>query len=259
MRITAKVSGAGANGLTRIPFLDIKSIDADLCTDGHLDEAKCRKVLNHPDDGIQIASDDCLPVFAFGTELVKQVYDACQKLISERRNGDTTAAHDRAVCADDRHAERNMKKGRWVYVRTDITFNVTGGKKPYIKLRINVDNPKGVVGVAERIALDYALIQARVANHIKDELTNDKRNEWEFVYIGGPGCPSLFDDARRIETELTAREEVRKANAARCSCPHCHVRNGRLWCGPDADGNLPKDYGRCPHYGKNAECVEVTA
>lgn len=200
MRITARVSGAGHNGLTRLPCLCIKSIDEELCTDGHLDAAKCLRELNHPDDGIQIASGDGIPVFAFALELIRQVYNATHEMISERRDGDMVAAHETAECKDDIHAERNMSRGRWVYVRTDITF--AGGA---IKVRINVHNPKGVVGVAERIAMDYALIQARVANHIADELSKDGRNQWRFEFSGGAGCHSLFDDARRIEANLARR------------------------------------------------------
>jgi len=239
MRITARVAGAGNNGLTRIPYLDIESIDKDLCTDGKLDEAKCRQAMNVEGNGVQMSSDDCLPVFAFVTELLQQTRGAIQYMLDNRK--ESKDAHDDAECADDRHAERNMRKGRWVYVRMDCGYSHATGT---VKFRVDIQNPKGIVGVAERIALDYALVVARIANHIADELTA-AHGDWSFDFKGGEGCPTLFSDARQIDSDLKRRKEKKSENDKRLFCER---RTAAGYCSPC---NF-----ECPHC-KSGKCVEV--
>lgn len=230
MRITVKVGGAGKNGVSRIPYLDIKSINEDLCTDGHFDPSKFRALVKDI-PGIQLASDDCTRVLAFAAELINQSSRACHRLIAGRRDKeDTMNAHDKSECPDDRHAVRNLDKGRCVFVRIDIGYSYV---TETLKLRIDVQNPRNVVGVAENIARDYALIVARVANNMHDQLAESHGGLWRCEMIGGSGFPDIFDEARKIDADLALRTKneerlfcERRTSSGYCSpckfdCPHC--------------------------------------
>lgn len=242
MRVSARISSAGGNGFTRLPCLGCKI--SDLCTDGndeHLDEDKVRRHLRSF-EGVRHSSGDCIQVYAFVIEVMHQVESACQQLI-DNADADVRSSED---TADDRHARRNMDKGRFVYASYDVIYSPT---KCETTVKLDIDNPKNVVGSAERIARDYLIVVARCILFMVRELT--KSGGTKYRLVGGKGCPDIFDEAREAEAEGQRRHDARESNRQRCFCKHFH---GTGFCGPDADGNPPKF--DCPHY-KIGKCVAL--
>lgn len=232
MRITAKISAAGSRGVSRIPVLGCEV--ADLCDDPnheHFSEALARTRLRD-NPAVTFSSDDDRQILAIGAELLHQVEAACAKLTKscETRH-DSSRVTSRAVDADDRHAERNMDRGRFAFSRTDIYR-----RGPAVVIRVSVANPKGVVGIAENLAREYALIVARCANYMAKELNGEKTR---IELVDGSGAEGIFALAKAVER----KHELEKL---RESCPN--RING--YCSPSKPS--------CPCY-KCGKCVEVEA
>lgn len=234
MRITAKVAVGGNRGFTRIPVLGCAV--KELCDDErgeHLSRTKVIDALRENESIMLDASDD-MGVLAFGCELLHQVEFATRGL-SERYSDRDDEKRVTAVAVDhsDRIAERNMRRGKFAFVRLDIWRRRDG-----VVLRINCDNPKGCVGISDSLTYEFALIIARCAAWIASELTSP------VVLEAGPGCPRIFEDAREAEERIRARREREELNARRTVC-ESH-RNG--YCSPAN----PK----CPCY-RNGRCVAI--
>lgn len=243
MRITAKIATAGVAGMSRFPLV----VDATACCDeeGRFDEAKARRALAGV-GLIQFSSDDDRRVLAFALEYLKQqravvrhLAEATEAKPEAERTG--KEAHDEATTVADRRCERNLARGRVCYVRTDVTARAHD-----IRIRIDVQNPRGQVGWTEGFARDYAILCARCVNWIVDSMAKKYPGFHGFALEAGPGCPRVFEQAREMERLSDAREAAQKLNAMRESCA---ARRG-AYCGkPFAEGR------GCPCY-RNGRCEE---
>lgn len=234
MRITARVSAAGSRGLSRIPVLGCEV--ADLCDDAERERFSESLARQHLKDNpcVSFSGDDDRQIISVGVELLHQVEHACAVLTKEyETKADASRVTSEAVSADDRHAERNMARGRFAFVRVDLWR-----KGCKVAIRVAVSNPKGVVGIAENLAQEYALIVARCANFMAKELNGDGRGE-RIELVGGEGCEGIFAEAEATERRLDARR-------MRAACPN--RVNG--FCSPSKPG--------CPCY-RCGRCVEVKA
>lgn len=225
--------------MTRIPVLGCEV--ADLCDDSareNFSEALAREHLRD-NPSVAFSSDDDRQVISVGVELLHQIEHACT-MLEERyeKQADQTRVTDRAVDADDRHAERNMERGRHVFVRVDVYR-----KGQAVAIRVGVSNPKNVVGIAENMAREYALITARCANYMAKEL-NGKGHGERISLVCGDGCDGIFALAEETEARLARRRFAEWTNARRFLC--ARHRNG--YCAPICV--------KCRHY-ENGKCVEV--
>lgn len=212
MRITARVAVGGDRGFTRIPVLGCAV--RELCDDErgeHLSRAKVIDALRE-NESIRLDAGDDMGVLAFGCELLHQIEHATKEL-SERYADRTDSARVTPVPVDhaDRIAERNMRKGKYAFVRLDIWRRRDG-----VVLRVNCDNPRGCVGIADNLTYEFALIMARCAAWIAKELTSP------VILEAGPGCPRIFEDAEETEARLAKRKADREANERREACESRH-------------------------------------
>lgn len=170
MRITAKIATAGVAGLSRFPVANY-TIEECTSPDGRLDPAKTRRALDV--EQVQIGSKDDLRVLAFTLEYLTQQRSVVEKM-AENMNRDGVAAsvtdekgvRTEATTPGDRRCERNMKRDRVVYVRTDVT-----GCADSIHVKLSVMNPRVVVGNAEPFAREYAIMCARILIYLREAIT----------------------------------------------------------------------------------------
>lgn len=229
MRITAKIATAGVAGLSRFPVPNA-TIDECLAPDGRLDESKARAALNV--DQIRVASTDTRRTVAFSMEYLKQIRSVVEHLAAslgaDASVDDERGYRTEAQTAGDRRCERNMRRNRVAYVRTDVTDCLDG-----IHVKLTVANPRETVGNAECFAHDYAVMCARVLNYLKDNITTAR-----IVLIEGEGAAGIYDEARRLDERCDLRR--RREGCA-------NLRNGYCSpCQPD-----------CPLY-RNGKCKDPT-
>ena len=197
MRIVAKIATAGLSGLSRFPVANY-TIDECTSPDGRLDPAKTRRALDV--EQVQIGSRDDLRVLAFTLEYLTQQRSVVEKM-AENMNRDGVAAsvtdekgvRTEAATPGDLRCERNMKKDRVAYVRTDITGCADG-----IHVRLSVQNPRDVVGHAELFAREYAIMCARILIYLRDAITTAK-----IVLIEGEGAQGVYADAEAMKRRET--------------------------------------------------------
>ena len=231
MRIVAKIATAGASGVSRFPILSA-SIDECLNDKGRLDEQKARQSLDC--EQIQFSSKDDLRVIAFAMEYLTQMETVVGRLMAKvNEQGECAGGisevpgyREEAATLGDFRCERNMKKGRYVFVRTDITSRADG-----IHVKLSVQNPKGVVGNAERFARNFAMTCGRILNYLRENITTAP-----IVLMEGDGVDGIFAEA----AELDRKGELEQK---RKSCPNHH--NG--FCSPSNP--------TCPLY-RNGRCRE---
>lgn len=230
MRITAKIATSGIAGLSRFP---VPNYTIDECTapDGRLDPVKTRRALDV--EQVQIGSRDDLRVLAFTLEYLVQQRSVVERMAENMiRDGVPASVSDEkgvrtfAATPGDRRCERNMKKDRVAYVRTDITGCTDG-----IHVRLSVMNPRIVVGDAERFARDYAIMCARILIYLREAITTAP-----IVLIEGEGASGVYADAEAMDR----RDDLAKL---RVSCDRLH--NGS--CSPCKFD--------CPLY-RNGKCLD---
>ena len=229
MRIVAKIATAGVAGLSRFPVPNA-TIEECLTPDGRLDEYKARHALNC--DQVQIGSKDDRRVIAFTMEYLKQMRSVVEHL-AERVGPDAASVDDEkgfrtsAATKNDRRCERNMKRGRHAFCRTDITGCADG-----IHARLTVQNPREAMGAAENFARDFAVMCARILIYLRENITTT-----HITLIEGDGASGVFADAAELDRRC-ALQRMRE------TCPN--RVNGR-YCSP-----IRPD---CPLY-QNGKCKE---
>ena len=230
MRIVAKIATAGVSGLSRFPFPSA-TLQECLNAEGHLDEAKARRALDC--DQIQVGSKDDRRTLAFGFEYLTQIESVVRHLAEQiNRQGDAQASvrdaekgyRAYAETPGDRRCERNMEKGRYAFVRTDITSCADG-----IHVKLTIQNPKGVVGNAERFARDCGVMYARILIFLRSKITTSP-----IILLEGDGAKGIYDEAE----EMNRRDDLAKK---RSSCPNLH--NG--FCSPSNPSCPLYSTGRC--------------
>lgn len=234
MRITAKISSSAGAGLSRFPCLNSKMDDC-LDSSGVLDEGKMRRALDC--EQITFGSRDTRRVLCFALEYLEQMESVITKLSQElNRDGSQVATVERvesgasvphrvAQTPGDRACERRMKRGRHAYCRTDITDCADG-----IHVRLSVQNPRDVVGNAEALAREYAVICARVLRYIKTNI-----HTAEIHLIEGDGAQGVLSDA--AEADLACELRARRA-----SCPNLTATG---YCSPICPRCALYEKGRC--------------
>lgn len=230
MRITAKIATAGVAGLSRFPVPNY-TIDECASVDGRLDPAKTRRALDV--EQVQIGSRDDNRVLAFALEYLTQQRSVVEKM-AENLNRDGVAAsvtdekgvRTEAATPGDLRCERNMKRDRVAYVRTDITGCADG-----IHVKLSVMNPRVVVGNAEPFAREYALICARILIYLREAITATR-----IVLIEGEGAYGVYSDAEA----MNRRDDLAKLRA---SCDRLH------------NGNCSPCKFDCPLY-RNGKCLD---
>lgn len=212
MRIVAKIATAGGAGLSRFPCLPCK-VEELTGPDGRISDSRLRAALVM--DQVTIGGKDELPELVFGAEYMGQVKNAIIKL-SEKVNEDGECSSAVEDCdgdgssdGSDHRCERNMKRGRFVYCRTDIT-----GCQDGIHAKLTVKNPRGVVGSAELFAYEYAVMCARILLYIKSQI-----HTTGVVLLEGEGCAGVIEAAKRsdAESEAARKAEVLKIKRANCT------------------------------------------
>ena len=230
MRITAKIATAGVAGLSRFPVPNY-TIDECASVDGRLDPAKTRRALDV--EQVQIGSKDDNRVLAFTLEYLTQQRSVVEKM-AENMNRDGVAAsvtdekgvRTEAATPGDLRCERNMKRDRVAYVRTDVTGCADG-----IHVKLSVMNPRVVVGNAEPFAREYAVMCARILVYLREAITTAR-----IVLIEGEGAQGVYADAEA----MNRRDDLAKLRA---SCDRLH--NGS--CSPCKFD--------CPLY-MNGKCID---
>ena len=221
MRITAKIATAGVAGLSRFPVANY-TIDECTAPDGRLDPAKTRRALDV--EQVQIGSKDDLRVLAFTLESLTQQRSVVEKMAKNlTRDGipasvssvspDGQAVLDparsnyrtEAATPGDRRCERNMKRDRVAYVRTDVTGCADG-----IHVKLSVMNPRDTVGNAISFARDYAVMCARILIYLREAITTAR-----IVLIEGEGAQGVYADAEA----MNRRDDLAKLRA---SCDRLH-------------------------------------
>lgn len=222
MRIVSKISTAGASGLSRIP-VPAATIDECLDSQGRLDPVKARLALDI--DQVQTASTDDRRVLAFALEYLTQIQSVVRHLTDSLAPRNNYRAEPATV--GDRHCKRNMDKGRFTFVRTDITACRDG-----IHAKLSVQNPKEVIGNAEKVARDHAVMCAQILLYLKEKITTSP-----ITLIEGDGAGGVYYEA----TALERRCDLRKKRDA------CPSRTASGYCSP-----IRPD---CPLY-LNGKCRE---
>ena len=228
MRITAKISAAGASSLHRFPVAQY-SIDECKSEGRGLDLSKVRKALDV--DGVQMGSRDDMPVLAFGLEYLFQQQSVVEHLAEKmNRQGDCEAGvreagiRTEAATPGDRRCERRMNKDLVAYVRTDITSCADG-----IHVKLSVMNPREVVGNAIVYAREFAVMCARILIYLREAIITAP-----IVLLEGEGASGIFADA----DAMNRRDDFEKK---RKSCPS--HRNG--FCSPSNPTCPYFSSGRC--------------
>ena len=209
MRITAKIATAGVAGLSRFPVANY-TIDECTAPNGRLDPAKTRRALDV--EQVQIGSKDDLRVLAFALVYPTQQRPVVEKM-AENMNRDGVAAsvtdekgvRTEAATPGDLRCERNMKRDRVAYVRTDITGCTDG-----IHVKLSVMNPRVVVGGAESFAREYAIMCARILVYLREAITTAK-----ITLLEGEGAQGVYADAEA----MNRRDDLAKLRA---SCDRLH-------------------------------------
>lgn len=225
MRITAKITTAGVAGLSRFPVPNA-SIDECLGPDGRLDETKARRALAV--DQVQTASTDTRRVFAFALEYLAQTRSVVEHMASDLGPDGATVCpegvHTAPASKRDRACERRMNRGSHAYCRTDVTDCADG-----IHVRLSVQNPREVVGNAERFAYEYAVMCARILLYLRRSV-----GAAAIVLIEGDGAKGVFADAAALDRRCALRDmrDVCGSRVNGCYCspirPDCPLyENGR--------------------------------
>lgn len=227
MRIVAKIATAGVAGLSRFP---VSKYTIDEClVNGRLDPIKTRQALNV--EQVQIGSRDDFPVLAFTLEYLTQQRSVVERMAENiNHSGETvaTVTEDKGIRTEaatlgDGKCERNMRRNRVAYVRTDIS-NCTDG----LHVKLSVLNPKEVVGHTEKFAREYALICARIFLYLRDNIKTTK-----ITLIEGEGVSGLYAEAELMNKQQdlsSLRKSCNRLHNGNCSpckfdCPLYH--NGK--------------------------------
>lgn len=246
MRITHKIATAASSALARFP---VPKIPADNFTlpGGGLDHARIRAALKGEE--FTHSSSDNEVVYAFALEYIRNLDTSLTKLREDDLPNVVPTKADAVVSA---RCESRMDRGQFVVCRVDIEWKGDG-----LRVRINVANPRGVVGESEALACDFAELAARVLDYIAGQLT---ARGVKIEPVDGPDVPCLFARAKMMNDWCAECERlqpiIEKMNAKRMNCanrrgqyctplcPSCECcKNGRcvplaLPPRPDVDANL---------------------
>lgn len=214
MRLTTKIATSGISGLSRFPT-PRATFDQCLNEQGRLDPIKARHALNC--EQIQIGSNDDIPCMAFTFEFLRQM-EAVSSHFEPKAKLDTK---------NEARCERNLKKGRYAFCRTDITSCLDG-----IHVKLSIHNPREVVGNTENYARIFGVFCARILLYLKSSITTTTVHLLE-----GEGAEGIYEEGQM--------EEQRAVNARkRKTCPN---RKNGCFCSP-----IDKT---CPLY-ENGKCRE---
>lgn len=214
MRITTRISASGNNSYSRFPEMKL-SLDECKNEQGLLDEGKVRKALSC--DLIQWSNRDTLRIGAFAIEFLYQLYSVFMHLVDDGRYD----VRHGAVTKQDLAAYKNMKKGKYMFLRLDI--NEVGGK---IRARISIGNPYEVKGNVFDKTLEDASIFSQILFYIQEHF-----GKQYIDLVEGEGCEGIFkraaEDAKKYDLEKEAKKEAE-------SLQHCPNRCGQNkdYCSP---------------------------
>lgn len=209
MRLTTKIATSGVSGLSRFPT-PRATFDECLGPDGRLDMTKARVALDC--EQIQVGSNDDLKCLAFTFEYLRQMRSVANHLDPDNASTKEVPLANAPRQSGETRCERNMRKGRYAYCRTDITSCQDG-----IHVKLSVQNPKEVVGVTENFARMFAIMCARILLYLKDNISTTTLH-----LIEGEGAKAIYEEAF-AEEEKCALARKRK------SCRR--LKNG-CYCSP---------------------------
>ena len=220
MRITSRITTAGEAGLSRFPVAAC-SIE-EMCNEkGELDESKARKALNV--EGITHSKDDDILVYALAAEFLKQLCRVVEGMVKTTQNdAAATLIPDNSTITSDDRCEKRMLKGRYAFVRVDISRLPS---KNACKIRLGYANPRNVIGETENFARDFAVVQARILVYIATEMADTGT---KIILVEGDNCRGVFREAEWLNRKEQVVKSARAMNEKRETCPN---RKGSL-CSP---------------------------
>lgn len=229
MRITSRIATAGEAGLSRFPVA--KCTMDEMCNKkGSIDEAKARKALDG--EGITWAKDDDILVIAVAAEFLSQQRSVIEGMAKDSKEMNASLKSERDPFSPKDPCERRMAKGRFAFVRVDITRQTS---KNACRVKLGYANPRNVVGETENFAHDFAVMQARILVYIATEMANVGT---KIILEEGDNAKGIFREAewrnrkeqvvKSLETMNEKRETCpnRKVNLCspikpKCGCYHC--------------------------------------
>lgn len=220
MRLTFKVSTAGAGGFMDMPLLPR---DGAAYSDGKggLREDEVRRDLSRS-SGVQFSSGDGPCVLAFVTEFLDRTKMSFARLMEQ--NPDFTRKEEGEASTP---SERRMKRGKFAGVRVDVSFSYLTG----YRVALAISNPHDAVGDTDTFARILAQTFADTITAIRDDLTDVPSGMFHFVE--GKGCAGVFTAAQRrlaADEANARREKCRNRVGDFCSPinPDCDCyRNGK--------------------------------
>lgn len=229
MRINARIATASDHGVSRFPTIPDEEV---VGPDGHLDEAKARRLLSS-DELIVWASDDDHAVMAFAIEFLSQLKNVVQWMNAQP---DVDVKYATADTKLEKRCARKLEQVRYCYARVEIRHR--GGE---VTAKVSWSNPQDIVGVgAYKIPKDFALLCVNILLCISDEVK--KRGGIGIRVIEGENCEGYIAEARAINARNDLELKVRGLIEKRAACPN---RVGE-YCSPAYPGceNL-KAGGKC--------------
>ena len=218
MRITHKIATAASSALARFPVPKIPA-DNFALPGGGLDHDRIRAALKGEE--FTHSSSDNEVVYAFALEYIRNLEYSFQKLLADERQWHGKSRFDSVVSA---RCESRMDSGQFAFCRVDIDWKGDG-----LKVRVNVSNPRDIVGETEALACDFAELAARVLDYIARQLT---ARGVKIELVDGPDVPCLFARAKMMNDWYAECERlqplIEKMNAKRMNCAH---RRGQ-YCTP---------------------------
>ena len=218
MRITHKIATAASTALARFP---VPKVPADNFTlpGGGLDHDRIRAALKGEE--FTHSSSDNEVVYAFALEYIRNLDTSLTKL---RMDDPQKSGQAKADARASARCGSRMDRGQFAICRVDIEWKGDG-----LRVRINVANPRGVVGESEASACDFAELAARVLDYIASQLT---ARGVKIELIDGPDVPCIFARAKMMNDWCAECERLKpiieKMNAKRMNCAN---RRGQ-YCTP---------------------------
>lgn len=152
MRITHKIATAASSALALFP---VPKIPADNFTlpGGGLDNDRIRAALKGEE--FTHSSSDNEVVYAVVLEYILNLDISLTKL---RMNDPPDVGQAKADARMSARCEERMERGQFAVCRVDIDWKGDG-----LRIRVNVSNPRDIVGETEALACDFAELAARRA------------------------------------------------------------------------------------------------
>lgn len=236
MRITFKVATAAGSGVSRIPMPKWE-IDRCYGEGDSMDVGKLSQSLDVP--GVTFSSHDNGPVMCIANEFLV----AMERIVKKMDSGSDGSKSSQIGV---KKALRQIGRDRAAYVRFFIEWMCD-----HVRFKIDVDNPKQIVGDADNYSWMVAIDAARLLLHMKDRFLKQTNTVLEVCECDS--TKGLLAEAQKQNDWFErhdAAENVRKGLLARrARCPHYKVG----LCVASPDGNPPDS--NCKMFC-NGRCVE---